>query len=161
MPDEPLVERVCPYLRSRHGPDPHPEPGPDNLCLLVSSLHLPESHQRAYCLSGQFTACPRYQRQAGRPIPRYVRGATTVELRPATPVTPMRPLPWRQPWVRTALKWTALTLFVLLFAVLWWWRLQQVPPFVVEREPVPTPAVLATPTLPPVYLPPTAGPPEW
>jgi hypothetical protein len=161
MPDDPLLERICPYLRGRQGLDPALEPTPGNLCALVSSLHLPTDQQRTYCLSGDFTACPRYQRQAGRPLPRYVRGAQPLNVRPAAPATPIRPLPWRQPWARTALKWIVMALLLVVFLLLWRWRVQQIPPFVVERDEIPTVVLQATPTISPRYLPPTAGPPPW
>ncbi len=159
MPEGASIERMCPYLRGRQGLDPSPQPGADNLCLLASSIHLPLSHQREYCLSGRFASCSRYQRQWGRPIPRYVRGAQPIRVRPATPTPPLKTLPWRQPWFAAAVRWLIFIALFLLFMFLWRARMSETPPFVLERERIPTPVIEATPTIPPPYLPPTVGPP--
>ena len=160
MPDPAPVLPLCPYLRKKGG-DPLTEPSPDHYCLLASSIHLPVSQQQTYCLSGAYEACSRYQRQAGRPLPRYVRGAVPVDVRPATPVPELRPLPWRRPWFLPTLKALLILILFLAFFYLWRVRIAQTPPFRVDRVSIPTVVIQATPTPPPVYLPPTAGPPAW
>ncbi|HHB91019.1 MAG TPA: hypothetical protein ENK60_06890 [Anaerolineae bacterium] len=159
MPERASIERICPYVRGRQGVDPVPEPSVENHCLLAASIYLPLSHQREYCLSGRFASCSRYQRQQGRPIPRYVRGAKPVPVRPTTPAPDLKPLPWRQPWFATTLKWLALLALFLLFLAFWRIRMRETPPFILDRNPVPSPVIEVTPTIPPAYLPPTVGPP--
>ena len=161
MPERAPIERICPYLRGRKGIDPHPQPSEENLCLLASSIHLPRAQQSRYCLGGHFQECPRYQRQGSRPIPRYVRGARPVQVRPATPTVKLRTLPWRYPWALPVLKWVLILLLATLFIYLWQWRMGQTRPYVVQRDPVPTPLVTTVPDIPEQYLIPTAGPPEW
>jgi len=161
MAEKPLVERICPYLRGRHDASPTLAPGADNLCLLVSSIHLPRSQQARYCLGGRFEQCPRYQRQKNRPIPRYVRGAQPLDIRTSTPTISRRTLPWRHPWVLSALKWLIVILLIALFVFLWQWRMSNTRPFVVERDPVPTPITTSPQEAAPRYLRPTEGPPRW
>ena len=159
MPEHASIERMCPYLRGRQGVDPLPEASSENLCLLASSIHLPRTQQREFCLSGRFEDCSRYQRQGGRPIPRYVRGATPAAVRPAAPTPELRPLLWRRPWFATAMRWALILTLAVLFIFLWRMRMRETPPFTVERERIPTIIIEATPTIPPGYLPPTVGPP--
>ena len=159
MPEGASIAHICPYLRGRQGVDPQTAPSPENICLLASSIHLPASHQQRFCLSGAFEGCSRYQRQGGRPIPRYVRGAKPVPVRPATPVPDLTPLLWRRPWFTTVLKWLLILTLFIAFIVLWRARMAETPPFVLQRQRVPTPFIQATPTIPPQFLPPTVGPP--
>ena len=163
MPEErPPIERVCPYLRGRGGSGPVPTPDDGNRCLLASSIHLPRTQQTRYCLGGRFEQCPRYQRQEARPIPRYVRGARPMNVRPSAPTLRLRTLPWRYPWVPGLLTWLVILLLVVLFIVLWQWRMAHTQPYVVKRDIVPTPVITpAAPEIPANYLRPTAGPPEW
>ncbi len=160
MPES-AIQHLCPYLRQRQSYDPIPAPDPENRCALVSTLHLPPDYQAEYCLVGRYEACPRYQRQQGRPIPRYVRGARPVNVRPATPTVPMHALPWRRPRVRSALKWAVMALLLVLFVQLWRMRMAQVPALRVERVTPPAQTYEATPTPPTWYLPPTVGPEPW
>ncbi|HID33612.1 MAG TPA: hypothetical protein EYP25_03410 [Anaerolineae bacterium] len=159
MPEHGSIERMCPYLRGRQGVDPLPEASSENLCLLASSIHLPRSQQREFCLSGRFESCSRYQRQGGRPIPRYVRGAKPVNVRPAAPTPSLKPLPWRQPWFPVTLKWLLILALAFLFIFFWQKRMSETPPFTVDRESIPTLIIEVTPTALPHYLPPTVGPP--
>lgn len=161
MAEKPLVERICPYLRGRHDASPSLTPGSDNLCLLASSIHLPRSQQARYCLGGRFEQCQRYQRQKNRPVPRYVRGAQPLDIRASTPTISRRTLPWRHPWVLPALKWLIVIALITLFIFLWRWRMNNTRPFVVERDPVPTPITAPAQETAPQYLRPTAGPPPW
>jgi hypothetical protein len=160
MPEAPPVERTCPYLRGRKGRISS-TPGDNNYCLLASSIHLPRAQQTRYCLGGHFEDCTRYQRQAARPVPRYVRGARPVQVRPNTPTVRLHTLPWRYPWVRPVLKWLLIILLVVGFVALWRWRMAETKPYVVQRDPVPTPLVTPVLEQPEQYLLPTAGPPEW
>jgi len=160
MAEVPQVDRICPYLRGRGG-DVSVTPGEDNYCLLASSIHLPRAQQTRYCLGGHYRECARFQLQEGRPVPRYVRGARPVQVRPSTPTVQLRTLPWRYPWVLPALKWLLILLLVALFIYLWRWRMQQTRPYVVNRDPIPTPVVSPVPDTPELCLLPTAGPPEW
>jgi len=82
-------------------------------------------------------------------------------VRPAAPPTELKPLPWRRPWFRAGLRWLAILLLVIVFIFLWQRRMQETPPFTVERETIPTPVIEATPTPPRLYLPPTIPPPGW
>ena len=161
MRETPIIEQVCPYLRGRNTLDPLLSPTADNVCRLASSIHLPESQQSDFCLNGAFVTCTRYQRQQGRPIPRHVRGAKPLNIRPFTPTIPTKTLVWRQPWARSAAKWVLVMLFLFAFLALWRMRMNDIPPLRIERVAIPTPVISATPTPPSLYLPPTEGPPEW
>ncbi len=160
MAETPQIDRICPYLRGRGG-DVSLTPGEDNYCLLASSIHLPRAQQTRYCMGGHYRDCSRFQMQDGRPVPRYVRGTRPVQVRPSTPTLKLRTLPWRYPWVPSALKWLLILLLAALFIYLWQWRMHQTRPYVVERDPIPTPVASPAPDNPELYLPPTAGPPEW
>ncbi len=161
MAEQSRIERVCPYLRGRREAAPVLTPGSDNLCLLASSIHLPRSQQARYCLGGRFEQCQRYQRQKNRPIPRYVRGAHPPSIRASAPTIQRRTLPWRHSWVLPALKWLIIILLAAIFIYVWRWRMSNTRPFVVQRDPVPTPIIAPAQELNPRYLRPTAGPPEW
>lgn len=161
MPEHPSVTNVCPYLRGRHQTEPSLTPGDDNRCLLASSIYLPHAQQSRYCLGGHYKDCPRYQQQQNRPVPRYVRGASPPDVHPVAPTQPLNPLPWRHPWVAPIVKGLLIILLTALFIYLWRWRMLQTPPYVVKRDVVPTPMVVATPTISPLYLRPTVGPPPW
>jgi len=162
MPEEtPPIERVCPFLRGRGDSGPVLTPSDENTCLLASSIHLPRVQQTRYCLGGHFEQCQRYQLQGNRPIPRYVRGARPMNVRPSAPTVRLRTLPWRYPWVPRALKWLLILTIAALFLALWQWRMSNVQPYVVKRETIPTPIVTSTPEMPVRYLPPTEGPPAW
>ena len=161
MPDNFTIEHVCPHLRSRKYGKNVALPAEDNYCALTSSIHLPRPHQTHYCLGGNFQRCTRYQRQGNRPIPRYVRGARPAAITTSEPPAPLRPLPWRYPWVRPALKWLLVAALLVLFVQLWRWRMAQTPAFVVQRDPTPSVIITVTPEPPEIYLRPTAGPPPW
>ena len=162
MPEEtPSIERVCPFLRGRNASDPAATPGDDNYCLLASSIHLPRMQQTRYCLGGHFEQCQRYQIQGNRPLPRYVRGARPMNVRPSAPTVKLRTLPWRHPWAPRALKWLVILGLTALFIALWQWRIANTHPYVVKRDFVPTPVVTPAPEIPIQYLRPTEGPPEW
>ncbi len=160
MPD-PAPTNVCPYLRGRHQAEPSLMPGDDNRCQLVSSIYLPRAQQSRYCLGGHYEACPRHRRQQGRSVPAYVRGARPANVRPSAPTRPLKTLPWRHPWVASAVKWLLIILLAALFIYIWRWRMSETPPYVVNRDVVPTPIATSPPTIPPTYLRPTAGPPPW
>ena len=162
MPDEmTVIERVCPYLRGRSASHPALTPGPDNYCLLASSIHLPRAQQTRYCLGGHFEQCHRYQLQGDRPLPRYVRGARPMNVRASAPTVKLRTLPWRHPRAPRALKWLIILSLTALFIALWQWRMTNIHPYVVKRDSVPTPVVTPAPEIPIRYLRPTEGPPEW
>jgi hypothetical protein len=161
MPETSTLERVCPYLRNQGEGQIVLTPADGNYCLLASSIHLPRAQQTRYCLGGRFRQCSRYQRQDNRPIPRYVRGARPMHVRPAAPTVRLRTLPWRYPWVVPALKWLFIVALLLLFIQLWRWRMAATAPFVVKRDPIPISILTPTPETPERYLRPTLGPPPW
>lgn len=138
MPEPAPIERVCPYLRGRHWPAPVLQPSPHNHCILAASIHLPQTQQGRYCLGGRHAQCPRFQRQAEAPLPRYITGVPTAPPPPLPAPPELGTILWRRPITRTILRWLLVAVLVALLVSGWRWRQNSLTPRLTPRPPLPT-----------------------